>query len=148
MIRIFLTTVRQVLRRPAFWLLVWAYRHVGALWARSIADELRRPGRFDGERFRFLIRSLWLATTNTGFAVQPPAHKLSVVDAVHNGAKSWTVASFDLLIDEPNQPGESVDGDLIEPDLTEPDLTMGFDTATLGTNRPGTGDAEPRRQQR
>lgn len=93
-------TTRLVLRRPVFWFAVWSYRHVGAFWGRSIMEELQRPEPFDGSRLIFLLRSLWSATTSTGFAVNPPAHKLSVVDTPSaNGIdpRGWSVTAITVL---------------------------------------------------
>jgi hypothetical protein len=71
---------RRVLRRPATWLLVWSSRHVLALWGRSILNELRRPARFDRDRFMALLKGLWSETAATGFTAKPATRMVTILD--------------------------------------------------------------------
>src|SRR5262245_37392538 len=80
MFRASFIALRRVLRRPAAWLLVWASRHVIALWARSITAELRRPAPFDRARFIALLKGLWAETAATGFTAKPTTRLVTVLD--------------------------------------------------------------------
>jgi hypothetical protein len=81
MIRASLIALRRFVRRPAFWLLVWANRKVIALWARSMAEEVRRPGGTNAERMKALFKGLWSETvTASGFTSQPASKIVTILD--------------------------------------------------------------------
>lgn len=83
---------RRIVRHPATWMLAWTYRDVLALWARSLAGELRETRAFDADRVQRLAAGLWSATRGTDFAVRPLLTEIRLVD---------TDPSFDATVGEP-----------------------------------------------
>jgi hypothetical protein len=81
MIRATFIALRRFVRRPAFWLLVWANRKVVALWGRPIAEEVRRPGGTNSARMQALFKGLWSETvTSTGFTSRPASKVVTILD--------------------------------------------------------------------
>lgn len=104
MIRAMFTAARRVLRRPAFWFLVWSYRDLIALWARSLAAEARRPGRFDPDRFKALVGGLWSTTMASRFVVPTRLHDLRVADDLVEVADEHLVVGFESVTEESHEP--------------------------------------------
>jgi hypothetical protein len=81
MIRASLVALRRFVRRPAFWLLVWANRHVISLWGRSIFAEARRPGGTNSTRMQALFKGLWYETVSAnGFSTNPSSKLVTILD--------------------------------------------------------------------
>lgn len=97
MIRAMFTAVRRILRRPAFWFLVWSYRDVIALWGRSLLAEVRRPGPFDSDRVKALANGLWTATKESRFVVPTPLHDMRVADDLVGVTDEHLVVGFESV---------------------------------------------------
>lgn len=102
--------------------LAWTHREIVALWARSLAAELRRRP-FDPKRVQTLMRTLWKVTTDPRLRGAGGIRSLSVdTDTYSEAAQTYRVAAIQSTLAEvPGVVSVEVDGaPLGEPQLVEP----------------------------
>ena len=77
-----LPRIPRLLARPVVLALLWGRRHTLALWARSVAGEVRRTGGTDVHRLGSLLRALLKVTRDARLANAPELRRLSLRDDV------------------------------------------------------------------
>lgn len=101
--------------------LAWTHRHTVAMWARSIAAELRRRP-FDPKRLSALVRVLWKASTDSRLKGVGSIRTLTVDnDVLGEGDQSYRAATVRAtLLDVPGVVAVEVsEAPSVEPVLVE-----------------------------